>query len=228
MIQYDALLHGLRTSTSDDFSAGRPASAGAIAEAESRLEVRFPLSYRRFLEVLGSLEVPPREVFGLDSSGDLSVVAQSVQWRGERGAPATAVVIEADGVDGDPVGFAPSADGEEPPVVRWELDRTIAIATGFGDYLADLVADVLPVGRDTSAVRVFDPPWGQRRLGGRVEADRKEVKLAYTLVQRIKYDGVSLAKLVQELNSRRIPARGLREWTIEAAREAYEMWKDRY
>ncbi|HST59334.1 MAG TPA: SMI1/KNR4 family protein [Longimicrobium sp.] len=228
MIPYHDLLHRLRASSSGDFSAGNPASAGAIAEAESRLGVRFPLSYRRFLEVLGELEVPPREVFGITSSGDFSVVAQSVLWRNERVIPATAVVIEVDGMEGDPVGLIPSANGAESPIVRWEQDRATPIAIDFGDYLAALVEDVLPVGTNTSAARTFDPPWGQRRVGGSVEVDRKEVKLAYTLVQRIQYDGVSFAQLVQELNSRRIPVRGLREWTVEAAKEAYETWKDRY
>lgn len=193
-----------------------------------RLGVRFPLSYRHFLEVLGDLEVPPREVFGISSSGNFSVVAQSVLWHSERGIPATAVVIEVDEVEGDPVGFIPSAHGAEPPIVRWEQDRATPIAIDFGDYLAALVQDVLPLEMNTSAGRTFDPPWGQRRVGGTVEVDRKEVKLAYTLVQRIKYDGVSFAKRVEELNSRRIPVRGLREWTIEAAREAYETWKSRY
>jgi hypothetical protein len=228
MIQYDDLLHRLRTSTPDDFSVGEPASAGAIAEAEFRLEVSFPPSYRRFLEVLGGLQAPPCEVFGLGSSGELSVVAQSVRWRGKSGVPARAVVIGVDELEVAPVGFVPPPNGAEPPILRWEQDRTLPIATDFRDHLASLAADVLPAEKGTSAVRVFDPPWGQRRLSGAVQVDRKEVKLAYTLVQRIQYDGVSFAQLVQELNSRRMPARGLREWTIEAAREAYETWKDRY
>jgi hypothetical protein len=228
MIQYHDLLHCLRAFSSDDVSAGKPASAGAIEEAESSLGVSFPLSYRRFLEVLGELELPQFEMFGVSSSGHPSVVAQSVLWRGERGIPATAVVIGFDEIEGDPVGLIPSANGAEPPIVRWEQDRATPLTMDFGDYLATLVEDVLPVGPNTSAARTFDPPWGQRRVGGTVGVDRKEVKLAYTLVQRIKYDGVSFAKLVQELNSRRISVRGIREWTIESAQEAYETWKDRY
>jgi hypothetical protein len=228
MTQYDNLLDRLRTSVSDDFSAGEPASADEIDEAEHRLQVSFPRSYRRFLEVLGALDVPPCEVFGAGAAGEFPVVEESVRWRAEGLVPAKAVVIEIDGVEGDPVGFVPSADGAEPAIVRWEAGGATPIATDFGDYLSNLVGELPPPKRDASAARVFDPPWGQRRAGGSVEADRKEVKVAYTLVQRIKYDGVSLAQLVRELNSRRTPARGLPEWTAEAAREAYESWKDRY
>jgi len=228
MTQYNDLLNRLRTSESDDFSAGEPASADEIAQAEHRLQVSFPRSYRRFLEVLGALDVPPTEVIGAGAAGELPVVGESLRWRDEGVVPATAVVVEIDGVEGDPVGFVPSADGAEPAIVRWGADRATPIATDFGDYLSNLIGDLLPAESDAAAAPVFDPPWGQRRAGGSVEADRKEVKLAYTLVQRIKYDGVSLAQLVRELNSRRVPARGLTEWTVEAAREAYESWKDRY
>jgi hypothetical protein len=228
MIPYDDLLSQLRSSVSDDFSPGEPASADEIANAEHRLQVSFPRSYQRFLEVLGALDVPPVEVFGAGAAGQFPVVEESLRWRDEGVVPSTAVVIEIDGVEGDPVGFVPSADGAEPAIVRWEAGRATPIATDFGDYLSNLVGELMPPDRDPSAARVFDPPWGQRRAGGSVEADRKEVKVAYTLVQRIKYDGISLAQLVRELNSRRIPARGLPEWTVEAAREAYESWKDRY
>jgi hypothetical protein len=226
--QYDDLLIRLRSSVSDDFSPGEPASADEIADAEHRLQVSFPRSYRRFLEVLGALDVPPVEVFGAGRAGVFPVVEESQRWREEGVVPATAVVIEIDGVEGDPVGFVPSADGAEPEIVRWEAGGATRIATDFGDYLSNMLGELLPPDRDAPAARIFDPPWGQRRAGGSVEADRKEVKVAYTLVQRIKYDGVSLAQLVRELNSRRVPARGLREWTAEAAREAYKSWKDRY
>lgn len=226
--QYDDLLERLRTALSDDFSPGEPASADEIDRAENRLQVSFPRSYRRFLEVLGALDVPPAEVFGGGAAGEFPVVEESLRWRAEGVVPATAVVIEIDGVEGDPVGFVPSADGAEPAIVRWEAGGATPIATDFGDYLSNLVGDLLPPESDASAAPIFDPPWGQRRAGGSVEADRKEVKVAYTLVQRIKYDGISLAQLVRELNSRRIPARGLAEWTVAAAREAYESWKDRY
>lgn len=228
MTQYEDLLNRLRTSVSVDFSAGEPADADEIDEAEHRLQVSFPRSYRRFLEVLGALDVPPCEVFGAGAAGEFPVVEESLRWREEGVVPARAVVIEIDGVEGDPVGFVPSADGSEPEIVRWEAGRATRIATDFGDYLSNLLGEMLPPERDASTARIFDPPWGQRRAGGAVESDRKEVKVAYTLVQRIKYDGVSLAQLVRELNSRRIPARGLPEWTVEAAREAYESWKDRY
>ena len=111
--------------------------------------------------------------------------------------------------------------------MRWGDHGATVVANNFADYLTSLVEDILPRGAGAS-VHTFDPAWGLRRVGSALVTDRKEVKLAYTLVQRVKYDGVSFATLVQELNSRRIPARGLREWTIEAAREAYETWKDRY
>ncbi len=228
MTQYDHLLNRLRTSVSSDFSAGEPASADEIEQAEHRLQVSFPRSYRRFLEVLGALDVPPIEVFGAGGAGELPVVEESLRLRAEGVVPGTAVVIEIDGVEGDPVGFLPSADGAEPEIVRWEPGRARRVATSFGDYLANLAGELLPPERDPSAARIFNPPWGQRRAGGSVEADRKEVKVSYTLVKRIKYDGISLAQLVREMNSRRIPARGLPEWTVEAAREAYESWKDRY
>ncbi|HEX8209404.1 MAG TPA: SMI1/KNR4 family protein [Longimicrobium sp.] len=120
MIQYEDLLNRLRTSVSDDVSAGEPVSADEIAEAEHRLQVSFPRSYRRFLEVLGALDVPPVEVFGAGAAGVFPVVEESVRWRDEGVVPATAVVIEIDGVEGDPVGFVPSADGAEPAIVRWE------------------------------------------------------------------------------------------------------------
>lgn len=228
MIPYHDLLQRLRSSITGDFSVGEPASAAAIAEAEFHLEVRFPKSYRDFLEVLGALEGSSRQVFGIEAAGVLSVVAESEKCRAERVVPATAVVIEIDDVGGDPVGFVPSADGAEPTIVRWEGPAFTPIATDFADYLSGLVEDVLPAEGNASAATIFDPPWGQRRVGGSVEAHRKEVKVAYTLVQRIKYDGVSFAQLVRELNTRRVPARDLGEWTVEAAQEAYESWKDRY
>lgn len=226
MTQYDDLLHTLRTSVSDDVSAGQPAGPDAIIEAEIRLEVSFPRSYRRFLEVLGSLDAP-REIFGLPFVGQFTVVEESLRYRAEGVVPARAVVIENDLVEGDPVGYVPSGDGAEPAIVRWEEGRATPIAVDFADYLISLAEEVLPAESDTSAARAFDPPWGQRRVGGSLEADRKEVKVAYTLVQRIQYEGVSFAQLVRELNSRGIRARGL-EWTVQAAREAFDSWKDRY
>jgi hypothetical protein len=59
MTRYDDLLDRLRTSVSDDFSAGEPAIADEIDDAEHRHQVSFPRSYRRFLEELGALDVPP-------------------------------------------------------------------------------------------------------------------------------------------------------------------------
>jgi hypothetical protein len=227
VLPYDELLDRLRTTDADCWT-GEPGSAEAIRAAELRLGVTFPPSYRRFLEVLGSAEAGGREVFGLSAPGEPQVVTESVQHRAEQLAPPTAVVIEIDVVEGTPVGFVPPGDGSEPAIVRWDGDRAVPIATDFEDYLSSLAGEVLPAQADTSAAPAFDPPWGQRRVDGGVEADRKEVKLAYTLVQRIKYDGVSWAQLVKELNSRRIPARGLGVWTAELAREAYEAWKDRY
>jgi hypothetical protein len=227
MPEYHELLRMLRGMDSPEVSAGRPARAGAVADAESALGIVFPPRYRRFLETLGWVEVQGREVFGI--ADEPEVVAHSREWRGVQGVPARAVIVEVDALEGDPVGFVPDqADaGAEPPLWRWEPGRAVRVAADFGDYLA-VLAQGLVAQRNDAAAPLFDPPWGQRREGGSVVADRKEVKVAGMLVQRIKYDGVSPAAVAGELNARRIPARRLPGWTAAAVREAYEAWKDRY
>ena len=227
--RYDALLSTLRATSDDDLTAGQPASADAIARAERDLGVTFPPQYRRFLATFGELAVAPREVFGIHASEPGQVVTQSLLYRGEEGVPDRAVVVEIDGVEGAPIGFVPGADAAvEPPVHRWEPERAVPIAADFADYLANVAGGIVARAPESPPGRIFDPPWGQMRSGGGVSADRKEVKVAYTIVQRIKYDGVSFAMLVRELNTRRVPARTLAEWSVDAAREAYDAWKDRY
>lgn len=230
MPDHDELLRILRGMDSPDVAAGRPAAAEAIAAAESALDAAFPPSYRRFLETLGWLEAEGREVFGIGDGREPEVVAHSREWRGEQGVPGRAVIVEIDTLEGDPIGFVPDAAdaGAEPPVWRWEHGRAVGVAADFADYLAAVAEGLVADRADARPAPVFDPPWGQRRAGGVVAADRKEVKVAGTLVQRIKYDGVSVAALVTELNARRIPARHLPRWTTDAVREAYEAWKDRY
>lgn len=227
---YDALLSTLRATAHEDVTTAAPASAESIARAEAELGVAFPPQYRRFLESLGALDVAPREVYGIEGSGVASVVAETLRWRGTDGMPAGAVVLEVDGVEGAPIGFVSGASdaAPEPPIQRWEPHGAVSIAVDFADYLAAVAEEVVPSAAEAPPGRAFDPPWGQMRSGGAISVDRKEAKLAYTIVQRIKYDGVSWAKLVDELNTRRIPARKLPAWTVDAAKEAYEAWKDRY
>jgi hypothetical protein len=115
----------------------------------------------------------------------------------------------------------------EPSLWRWEHENAVRIATDFSDYLAAVAASVVAV-KEQAPGPMFDPPWGQRRTGDTVGIDRKEVKLAGVVVQRVAYDDVSLAAVAMELNGRRIPARGLPQWTVAAVREVYEAWKNRY
>lgn len=229
MLDFDALLTILRGMESPDVTAGRPASAAAIAASESSLDVRFPPGYRRFLETLGWVDVEGREVFGVGPGDASDVVAHTREWRGMNGVPSRAVIVEIDSLEGGPVGFVPDdADAAaEPPIWRWDHENAIRIAMDFADYLSDVAAPMV-AGKEEAPGPVFDPPWGQRRTGDTLGVDRKEIKRAGMVVQRVAYDGVSLAAVVAELNGRRIPARGLPQWTVAAVREVYEAWKNRY
>lgn len=230
MPDFDALLTLLRGMESPEVSVGRPASAAAIAAAESSLDVRFPPRYRRFLERLGWVAVAPQEVFGIGPGDEPEVVAQSRAWRGANGVPGRAVILEVDDLESEPVGFVPDDvdPAAEPPIWRWEDGRAVRIASDFADYLAAVAAPIVGEAKEALPGPAFDPPWGYRRTGGTLAVDRKEAKLAGMLVQRVKYDGVSVSALTEELNARRIPARGLPQWTAAAVREVYEGWKDRY
>jgi hypothetical protein len=122
------------------------ATPAQITEAETRLGLRFPDDYRRFLAAFGAAEVDGRAIFGLgtdlDTVGGLNVVWHTEEARRLRGLAGGSLVLSAwddltlevaqvldhqgQPIDGPVAELLVEGPGEQlaPSFSRW-LERTV-------------------------------------------------------------------------------------------------------
>jgi antitoxin YobK len=115
-----------------------------VAEAERLLGVRFPLSYRRYVDRYGSADVGPEEFLGLTKR--IGSAAPDVVWctlkEREYGLPLSLIVVQDRGEDVIYcIDTSQTNDDGEAPVIQWvpglaeeDQDRRPVFAT-----FADLV-----------------------------------------------------------------------------------------
>jgi cell wall assembly regulator SMI1 len=133
------------------FVGGRDSTA--IQEAESALGIRFPPSYRAFLQAFGAGSVRGREIYGiLDGDYQDSAIPDGIwltlQERQSSGLPESLVIVHSTG-DGDYVAIDTSqrrADGENP-MVLWSAGSSAAdgdleqVSPDFGTFFLELVLE---------------------------------------------------------------------------------------
>ncbi|MER5546137.1 SMI1/KNR4 family protein [Streptomyces sp. NPDC002589] len=121
-------------------------SESDIAQAERRLGVTFPESYRYFLRELGDCDVAGEEIYGIvvRDGRMLGVVTETLDLRESTGMPSHLVAFRPDGMGGyftlDTSEM--SAEGEAPVYV-WGVGAHSAteseyIGTDFGTVALDL------------------------------------------------------------------------------------------
>jgi cell wall assembly regulator SMI1 len=117
-------LQGL-LNTHDDMSMGNPASDKEINEAQSSLEVVFPLQLKAYLKTFGHLEIGHNALYGLGPGipDYLSLVKETL---GERHTyrpyiPVHLLPIQNDGA-GNHYCLDLSSNQEDPPIVFWSHD----------------------------------------------------------------------------------------------------------
>jgi hypothetical protein len=124
-----------------------------IANAEARLGVRFPASYRAFLREFGWGGIPPLDIFGLgkDVPQYLDVVAMNEELRTERPPkmPAHLVAFAEDGGGNAYCLDTQRMRGDECPVVFWSHEEgqrqvPMEMAPDFGEWLLDTVTATRP------------------------------------------------------------------------------------
>jgi len=94
-----ALLRDLESDARIRLTVLGGATPARIAEAETRLDLRFPKEYCRFLAVFGAAHVGPRAIFGLgadlDAVDGLNVVWHTEEARQRRGLAGGLIVLSA-------------------------------------------------------------------------------------------------------------------------------------
>lgn len=134
-----------------------PASSAAVAEAERALGVRFPPSYRAFVERYGAGSIAGRELYGvLDdpvAPGPPNVVWVTERARQDFGLPRQFVVL-VDFDDSSAVALDSSlsaSDGEQPVLRIWPGEPGDVIdselARDFGAFLKRFVDERLEMTR---------------------------------------------------------------------------------
>lgn len=114
-------------------------SAALVSAAEAALGLRFPPSYRLFIQRLGAGSIGSFEVYGVISQPFDGPIPDAV-WvtldsrRGPSSLPPTMVVIGDDGMGGEYV--LDTHKDDEPPVEVW-----YGGASHSGDELEDLAPD---------------------------------------------------------------------------------------
>lgn len=125
----------------DDYSdyadMGWPQTEESVREAEVRLGVQFPQSYREYLIRWGQLSFGPNEYLGLGSILN-NVVVTTERIRRSRGLPLHLVVVCDHDGDEYVCMDTSSKQEDECPVVIWDsptqaVSRTRA--NGFGEFL---------------------------------------------------------------------------------------------
>ncbi len=130
-----------------DFSG--PKESSLVDRAEKVLGMKFPPTYRQFLETYGCGDIGGFEVYGIigndfDSSGIPDAIWLTMQLR-KTGLPEHYIVIsdEGDGAICVLDSNAANDDGEFP-VLRYELDGTVSLlGEDFGTFLVSEIESVL-------------------------------------------------------------------------------------
>ncbi|WP_018352110.1 SMI1/KNR4 family protein [Longispora albida] len=119
-----------------------PCAVEVISEAEARLGLRFPPSYRLSLEELGTCDINGEEILGLfeqpSTPGTIwGALKETLDARGDTALPDSCIVFYYDGMGGSFVLDTAKADSEgEAPVYLW-----IGGASQPGDDLEMISAD---------------------------------------------------------------------------------------
>lgn len=126
-----------------------PQQIASIEEAERRLGLRFPDSYRRFLTESGAGNLGSDDIYGVfdshsDTSGIPDVVWATLDGRETLGLPDAAVLIGYDGGEGKIVlDLGRRQPDGSVPVVWWHpgtpLSDAPAMAADFSKYLFEIV-----------------------------------------------------------------------------------------
>ncbi len=146
----------------EPFNCKGPQTEVDVALAETRLGVRFPVSYREFLLTFGRGVWVAQEFFGV-SGAEVTAAAPDVVWmtrdaRQSWGLPNSYVVVGFTGgveyyvIDTE----AGGAGSPEPPVQVWVPggnrggDKLEVVAPNFGAHAFDLVSSMIRLnGRPT-------------------------------------------------------------------------------
>ena len=130
-----------------------PRQRALIDEAAAALGVRFPPSYRKFVENLGAGSIRGREIYGvIDSNFRDSTIPDGI-WltlteRQDSQLPEALVIVDSTG-DGDYVAIDTSkrTSESENPMVRWSpgaasaSDALEQVASDFGRFFLQLVRE---------------------------------------------------------------------------------------
>lgn len=118
-----------------------PVHESVIAEAEAKLGVRFPKSYRSFLKELGALAIGDITISGildgaLSDLGGGSVVGDTLRFRSERRIPPHYIVIQPDEDAPHCIDSGQTNSQDEAPVVCYELHshHSQVIAPSFAEW----------------------------------------------------------------------------------------------
>jgi hypothetical protein len=121
-----------------------PATQGRIREAETRLAVVFPASYRSFLAELGAGSILGREIYGvvddLSAAGPPNVVWMNLDRRRRAGLPKHLIVVaDLDDSSAFALDVAGDRDRESPVMRIWpgEPPETLVdseVASSFGAF----------------------------------------------------------------------------------------------
>jgi len=119
---------------------GGPVAEPDIKDAESRLQIKFPDDYRRFLLTFGSGIVGSLPVFGLNEPPygvDHLVTDASERYRGELPAGFEKFVAVSVDLGGNPIGFLP----ESPTIICFDHDFGGGrdVASSFTEFLEQLL-----------------------------------------------------------------------------------------
>ncbi len=133
----------------DDGRPFRPQDLNLIEEAERLLGLKFPPTYRHFLNDVGFASIPPYTIYGIVNSDFINSGAPDAIWltldeRERFGLPVSMVIVGDSGM-GEWFCLDTSVVSEEGecPVVMWfnnEAPVTV-VAEDFGAYLLALATD---------------------------------------------------------------------------------------
>lgn len=133
-----------------------PKSEELIAQAEKALELRFPPSYRRFLERYGCGDIEGFEVYGLINDDFVNSAVPDAIWltikyRAVAGMPLSLFIIGDTGDGGyNALDLSHKGEDGESPVVEWwpgapadAIGNRKIIAKNFGSFLLEQVQQAI-------------------------------------------------------------------------------------
>lgn len=137
----------LLTEYEDMADVGHPQSATKIEEAESRLGVRFPETYKEFLKKWGTISFGPKEYLGIGSGTSQDAVEFTLKKRKAVGLPDNLVIVcDNEGDEYICLDTSNLNDQGECPVIGWDVPTSQPSrkkSDRFDEYLLQDIKDFI-------------------------------------------------------------------------------------